>query len=297
MAVRIRNVLRQAPVVRALMRTVLGAALPRRGKDAAAAPGPEIRAHLPPRPEELVRDYIRHAGGDPGWYRGVVPAHFFSQWGFPLAARTLEGLPYPLLRVMNGGCRLEMNAPLPAGEALQVTARLEEIDDDGRRAVLRQRVVTGTASAPRAIVADLYAVVPLGGRGERKERERPRVPEMARELAFWRIGARAGLEFASLTGDFNPIHWIPRYARAMGFRSTILHGFSTMARAIEGLNRSLLAGDVSRLAVIDVRFVRPLLLPARVGLYLEGDRICVGDAPLGSAYLEGRFTLREGETP
>jgi acyl dehydratase len=85
------------------------------------------------------------------------------------------------------------------------------------------------------------------------------------------------------------VHWIRPYARAFGFRSTILHGFSTMARAIEGLGRALYAGDTRRVRVFDCRFTRPLVLPARVGLYLRGSEVFVGDAPDGPAYLAGSF--------
>ena len=118
------------------------------------------------------------------------------------------------------------------------------------------------------------------------------MPVDAREIAFFKLGADAGLDFAKLTGDFNPVHWVPRWARAFGFRNVILHGFGTLARAIEALNRGLLAGDVTALHEIDVRFTRPLVLPARVGVYVSGDKVWVGDAPGGPAYLEGTFKLR-----
>ena len=62
-----------------------------------------------------------------------------------------------------GGCRLEINAPLPAKETLHARARLEDIDDNGRRAVIHQRVATGTGAHPDAVVGHLYAVVPLHG--------------------------------------------------------------------------------------------------------------------------------------
>jgi hypothetical protein len=244
------------------------------------------------RAPSLVRDYVRHVGGDPAWYRGRVPMHLVPQWGFPLAARALSELSYPLARTMNAGCRFESRAPLPSGEALQVRVRIESIDDDGRRAIITQRVITGTRSVPDAIVADLRAFVPLAkkdDRGSPKPKARPQVPEGAREIAFGRIRADAGLDFAKLTGDFNPIHWVAPYARASGFRSCILHGFSTLARAIEALNRARFAGDPSKLKVIDARFSRPLTLPAQVGVYVDGQSLWVGDAPGGGAYLEGRY--------
>lgn len=295
-----RYILHQGSVLRGLGHGAVAALRQRVGEvptTPPVTPGPELRAEVGPRPRDLVRDYVRHVGGDPGAYRRTVPAHLFPQWGFGLAARTLEGVPYPLAKVMNGGCRLEINAELPSDEPLSVSARLEGIDDDGRRAVLHQRIVTGTSAHPEAVVGHLYAIVPLGGRGAKgrggaaeKKRDRARVPQDARELAFWRIGDRAGLDFAKLTGDFNPVHWVPPYARAFGFRNVILHGFATMARAIEGLNRSLFAGDVRRLGVFDCRFTRPLVLPARVGLYVGAERsVFVGDARGGPAYLAGHY--------
>jgi acyl dehydratase len=281
-----RHIVRQGRVLAALGGTALRGL--RRRPTTLVVPGPELTAELPPRAPSLVRDYLRHVGGDPGAYRGTLPAHLFPQWSFPLAAATLKHIPYPAHKVLNGGCRLEVRAPLPAGERLLVRARLESVDDDGRRVVLRQRIITGTGSAPDALVADLLIVIRL--QSEKTARsERPRVPIAARELAYWRLPADSGLAFALLTGDFNPLHWVGPYARAFGFRAPILHGFATLARAIEGLNRGVFAGNVDRLAVVDARFTRPLCLPARVGLYLEERRFFVGDGAGGPAYLAGSF--------
>ena len=51
----------------------------------------------------LVRDYLRHLGGgaDSSRNPSLVPAHLFPQWTFPLAARVLRGVPYPLTRILN----------------------------------------------------------------------------------------------------------------------------------------------------------------------------------------------------
>ena len=148
------------------------------------------------------------------------------------------------------------------------------------------------------MVAHLYVFVPLdkeddkggqkGGQKNGKPKDKARVPVDAREIAFFKLRDDAGLDFAKLTGDFNPVHWVPRWAKAFGFRNVILHGFGTLARAIEALNRGLFAGDVDALAEVDVRFTRPLVLPARVGVYVRGNQLWVGDAPGGPA-LSRRF--------
>ncbi|MBI4815118.1 MAG: hypothetical protein HY791_02595 [Deltaproteobacteria bacterium] len=294
MGVPARHVLAQGPMLMTLLRTAASVAAKRALKDYAPkeerAEGP-IRARLPPRPAGLVRDYIRHVGGDSSWYRGVVPGHLFPQWGMPLLARTLTGLPYDLTRVLNGGVTFEFLAPIPADEPLEVEARLVSIDDDGRRAILRQECVTGTRSSPRALVATTSAIVPLAKSTEKKERPRvvPSEGGDLRELGRWRLRTSAGVDFAKLTGDFNPIHLFAPYARAAGQKSVILHGYATLARAIETLNRALFAQDPRRLTRIEVRFVRPLVLPNEVGVYCDGNRLFVGDAPFGPAYLTGTF--------
>jgi acyl dehydratase len=329
MSVSLRHVLSQGPVLAALARTAVSALGHKKpGGPLPAAPGPWFEIEAAPRPEDLVRDYIRHVGGDVGSYRKTVPAHMFPQWAFALTGKTLAGLPYPLIRAMNGGCRLEMRAPLPANEPLQIRARLESIDDNGKRAILTQRVITGTKSAPDAVVADMRVFIPLPApvepepaeaapgngngngktaaprkRGKKKKGngaskkpasadKRPSVPADAREIAWQRLRPDAGLDFAKLTGDFNPIHWIPAAAHASGFRSVILHGFSTLARTIEALNRRVYAGDVSRLGSIDARFTRPVVLPATLGIYVQDHHVYVGDAPGGGAYLEATYADR-----
>jgi hypothetical protein len=291
------HALRQGQVVAAMGRAAVLSLRGPAGTAAgdASAPGPWVEGEVAPRADDLVRAYVRHVGGDAAFYRGRVPAHLFPQWAFPFAARAMAGLPYPLVRVINAGCRIEQRAPIQAGERLVVRARLEQVSRDERRALLTTRIVTGTRREPEAVVADLRAYVPLarGGNGKGNGAGAPLVPEAAKEVAFFRLSARAGLEFAELTGDFNPVHWVAPYARAAGFRGCILHGFSTLARAVAALDRARFAGDPLRLAVIDARFTRPLVLPARAGVYVQEGRAWVGDAPGGTAYLDASFLAKE----
>ncbi len=290
-----RHLLQQGAVVRSLIRTGLA----RPGKTPVATPGPVLHDHVPPRPETLVKDYIRHCGGDPGWYRGTVPAHLFSQWGFPLITQAMQGVPYDLRKGLNGGCRIDMHAPLPAGEPLLLAACLEDIDDNGKRAVIRTRLNTGTASTPEAITSWINVIIPLPrkkGSERPKKKSKPMVPEDALELSRIRLTERNARSFAALTGDINPIHWSGTYARMAGFRNTILHGFATLGHAVEMLNKNRFSGDPTRLASIDTRFTSPVVLPAKVGVFVhdEGDttQLFVGRAPGAPAYLTGTLTDR-----
>ena len=297
MTVSLRHILEHGPMLRALGATAIGAL--RGAKPAAAAkpqaPGTWFEDEIKPPSDALVRTFVATTGGDTASYRGVLPPQLFPQWALATASKALATVPYPLARIVNAGCRLDIRDRIPAGEPLVVRAQLASIDENESRVVLTTRIETGTRSSRDALVAELRAYVPLSN-GERKKSkdhsEPPRVPLGVRELARARLAANAGLDFAKLTGDFNPIHWIAPYARAAGFRGCILHGFGTFAIAASAVVRSQLSGDVGGLRSLDVRFTRPLLLPARVGTYVTTTgEIFVGDAPGGTAYLAGRYQI------
>jgi acyl dehydratase len=308
-----RHILQQGPVLTALGRTAL-LALKQRVSSAppptAVTPGPEVFRSQSPLPRDLIDDYVRHLGGDPRAYRGEVPPHLFPQWCMPALARTLEALPYPLLRVVNGGCRVRVQGRIKDDEPLEVRAQLKDVDDDGRRAVLHQQVTTGTHATPDALVIDFYAIVPLASArpatngnpaakpaapkpaASEAKKEKARVPDDAREIQRTRLRKDAGLAFAKLTGDFNPIHWLAPYARASGFPNVILHGFGSLALCWEALDKNLFGGDVHAITEFDVKLARPLVLPHEVGVYVRGREMFVGDAPGGPAYLTGTFNAR-----
>lgn len=258
-----------------------------------ALPGPTFARDVRGPSDALVRDYLRCVGGDPSAYRGVLPPHLFPQWAFPLAAQALDGLPFPLTRIVNLGCGLTAHAPIPSGQTLRVSAELVGFDDDGARVIASVRVVTGTRDVPVCLESIMRTYIPLSKDKSKKGARDPEVvPADAVELSRQRIRSDAGRQFAWVTGDVNPIHWVPAYARAAGFRGVILHGFGTLARAFEGLVRARV-GRPERLRRFDVRFARPLLLPGDVGLYTQGHRVFVADGKLTRPYLTGEFETHE----
>ncbi len=292
MGVSARHVLQQLPTLGAMaragardaLRTVrrtTGGALP-------ATPGPWVTVTLPARQPLMTEVYARHVGADALRYEGRVPPHLFPQWTFPLQLEAMRDLPFPLARMLNAGARLEVDAPLPAGEPLQVATRLERVDESPTRVLVECLSETGTALRPAAHRALFRAILPRrGGSGAKAP-----VPDDARELARWTLPVDAGFDFAKLTGDFNPIHWVPSYAKAFGLPNVILHGFSTMARTWEGLAHRLEMEP----GVLDVRFERPLVLPAQVGLYVRGDagagEVWVAEGPGKVPSMRGTYTAR-----
>jgi hypothetical protein len=268
-----------------------------RGQAPVEAPGPWLEEEVAPRPRALVARYRELVGAAPEGAPGELPPHLFPQWGWPLLTRCLHGLPYDLTRVVNAGCTWTRHAPLPDDQPLRLRARLERVDDDGRRALFFAHLWTGTQDTPDALSCTLTVFCPLkrpaGEEGAPRPRaDKPRVPLDAAEIGRARLDGGLGWRFATLTGDLNPIHWVGPYARMMGFPGVILHGFCTAALAAEQVIAGPLGGDARALRGLEARFPQSLRLPAEVGVYLgpvgEGPRaLHVGLAPGAPAFLVG----------
>jgi len=296
MEISIFHVFRQGPMLATLARvasaSILRNFLPTKSSTP-DIPGPVYSSIVAPRSCNLIRDYIYHVGGDPGNYRGILPPHFFPQWGFPILAQTIQSLPYNVSQILNAGAKFIVNKQLPATEPLKLSARLIDLDDNGQRVVFHQQLITETDSAPEALISEVKAILPLktNKQASGPKKEKPRIHENAHEIGQIFLKANDGLNFAKLTGDFNPVHWVKLYAQLSGFPGTFLHGFSSMARVAEVLIKNRLSGRVDRLQSLDVRFVRPLFLPNVISVFMYLDEVWLGHAPGGAAYLSGRISL------
>jgi hypothetical protein len=112
--------------------------------------------------------------------------------------------------------------------------------------------------------------------------------------AEWRLGGGLGRSYAAVSGDRNPIHMHSLTAKPLGFPGAIAHGMWTKARCLAALDSRL-----SDAFAIDVRFRKPILLPARVAFasVTEGDEIAfaVRDTKRQTPHLDGRVTPLESK--
>jgi len=112
------------------------------------------------------------------------------------------------------------------------------------------------------------------------------VPEETPASAEWRLDGGLGRSYASVSGDRNPIHMHSLTAKPLGFPAAIAHGMWSKARAL-GRLESRLPGAFA----VDVRFRKPILLPAKVEFASAetGGEIAfaVRDAKRGTPHLDG----------
>lgn len=281
-----------------LQKGALDALTAKRGKVSADGSKPlvgtTIRRRVTLPPIELQREFVRFCGGDANRYAGRTPPHLFCQWILPAALTLAKRLPYPPLSVVNLGCSLSVEGPLPDRGEVSVHCTLTDLTESDGKVRLTLGLLTLFAQEVR-LRSQLHLLVRLPQaqqqRSGKAKREPLLVPPEARELARTRLGRDAGLSFAELTGDFNPIHWSSSYARLVGFKSAILHGFGSFALAYEGLVSGRLSGRFDDVRRIDAEFTAPLVLPREVGVFTYGDGLWVADAPSGPAYMAARVEL------
>jgi acyl dehydratase len=108
--------------------------------------------------------------------------------------------------------------------------------------------------------------------------------------ATWRLAGDLGRRYASVSGDFNPIHIHPVSAKLLGFPSAIAHGMWTKARCLAALDPHL-----PESFSVEASFRKPILLPATVQFAErsdeEGISFSVQGAGKGTPHLGGRLSF------
>ena len=89
-------------------------------------------------------------------------------------------------------------------------------------------------------------------------------PKLGPPNAVLRITPGQIRHYASVGGDHNPIHTNPIAAKLFGFPTVIAHGMFTAAAVLANIE-----GQLPDAVKYSVRFAKPVVLPARAGLYVE----------------------------
>ncbi|WP_441960714.1 MaoC/PaaZ C-terminal domain-containing protein [Mycolicibacterium houstonense] len=103
----------------------------------------------------------------------------------------------------------------------------------------------------------------LSGEPKPEPQKQPKLPP---PNAVLNITAGQIRNYASIGGDHNPIHTNAIAAKLFGFPTVIAHGMFSAAAVLANIE-----GQLPDAVKYSVRFAKPVVLPAKAGLYVERD--------------------------
>jgi acyl dehydratase len=220
------------------------------------SPDQQFRFTAKPASEHLIDQYAIWSGA-PAWrYEENIPPHFCSHWAMSALA-TLGGFaPYDVRRILNQGLHLKINAPISRHDIITMLGSLKSITQDDSRIRIHTQVVASTPQQKNALIIDNFTAIPQKIKTTTSSKH-PAETRVFQTIGQWSASKNDGLNFALLTGDYNPIHTVPLVGKRSPFGSCILQGFGAIARTYEKITSAGFS-----IQEIDLRFIKPLVLPS-----------------------------------
>jgi len=182
---------------------------------------------------------------------GVVPA-------FPALMGLNQLMTFNPIMLLHGEQRIEVRKPFPPrGGKVTTTGSIKNIWDKGSGAVVMIDAETvdekGDVLCVNTFGAFLRGEGGFGGeRGPSGPRNVPpeRAPDAVVEMAT--LPQQAAIY--RLSGDRNPLHIDPNFAKMAGYDRPILHGLCSFGHVARAVIQKFCGGDPDRLTGLEVRF-------------------------------------------
>ena len=180
----------------------------------------------------------------------------------------VQGAPeIPLAQILHGEQSVTLHGALPVTGTATLTGRIAAIYDKGRHAV-----VESVAELRDAVTGDVLAetvssmiVRDEGGFGGLPGTTPPwTLPEQPADVVLSYPTRRDQALLYRLSGDRNPLHSDPWFARSAGLERPILHGLCTYGFAGRALLHEVCGGDPDRFGSMSARFTH---------MVIPGDRL------------------------
>lgn len=191
----------------------------------------------------------------------------------------IPGVQFNPAMLLHGEQEIEIHAPLPSEGEVTTTGRIVDIFDKGKAALL---VLEATSSMDgQALFTNRFKAFIRGEGGFGGESGPPAgnaAPERAPDHVVERTTLPQQALIYRLSGDKNPLHADPEFAKLGGFDTPILHGLCSYGITCKAVVDTVLGGDVAKVAGYAARFAG-VVFPGEtlvVSIWEEGDTLLVG---------------------
>ncbi len=223
-------------------------------------------------PKELEYTYEKNLKVLPSF--GVIPT--FGAMG---GMGNVEGLTFNFAMLLHGEQDLEVHQPIPPEATITNRGKVAEIWDKGKAALVVLQVDSSDESG-QPLFTNRFSLFLRGEGGfggepgpkagnKKPDREPDGVVEktlMPQQALIYR-----------LSGDKNPLHADPEFAKLAGFESPIIHGLCSYGVVCKAIVDEVLDGDTTKVARWKARFAG-VGYPGEtyvISYWKEGDKILV----------------------
>ncbi len=198
--------------------------------------------------------------------------------------------------IVHASERFELHRPLPVAGTLaarpQIVAIYDKGEGRGSLVVSRRTIADAATGEPLATVTQTAFCRGDGSLGgpvvpPPKPHTLPaRAPDALVDMP---TSPRAAMIYR-LSGDDNPLHVDPQFARAAGFERPILHGLATYGHAGRAIMKTFCGKDAATIRTMDCRFMAPVFPGERLSIALWRD----GETVSFRASAGGRVVVDNG---
>lgn len=181
-------------------------------------------------------------------------------------------------KIVHGSQEVQLQATLPSEGSVLATTEVAGLYDKGSDALIElatSGVDPQTGDLVFRSVSTLFVKGAGGWGGDRGPAGPEAVPDRGPDLVVPMETRADQALLYRLSGDLNPLHSDPAFARRAGFEVPILHGLCTYGFTGRALVHALCDSDASRFHGMSARFSRPVIPGDRldVHLWVEGNGV------------------------
>ncbi|NIJ42935.1 acyl dehydratase [Parvibaculum indicum] len=175
------------------------------------------------------------------------------------------------MMVVHGEQKLTLHRPLPAAAQITADSRVVGAWDkgEGKGAIIVTETVISEKGKDKlcTLESTIFARGDGGFGGPREGAPQPhQIPDRAPDQTVEAETKPDQALLYRLSGDRNPLHSDPEFAKAVGFDKPILHGLCTYGTCCRAIISSVCDYDAAKITGFDVRFSAPVI---------PGDKIAV----------------------
>jgi acyl dehydratase len=208
----------------------------------------------------------------------VVPSMVAVLGGSPGTADWRRDTGIDLVKVVHGEQRIRIFKPLPVAATLTSTHRIVSVTDKGAgkgAVMVIERVIFEEGSTePLASTTQIAFLRGDGGFSAASgvsdpgPESLPAVPDRKPDFELELPSLPQSALIYRLSGDYNPLHVDPEFARAAGFPKPILHGLCTFGMAAHAVLKACCDYDGARIRSMAMRFTAPVYPGETVGFQI-----------------------------